>query len=194
MIRVAVKVSRAATSAARSASLGQTSSRPCGPSLLSPPPFRSLHDANPVALQMINYALSHARSQKSGSSPNHLSMKTANNLSFEFLKLWYGFVFVQLLRWIVRARPSGTGAVPFHSAKWGPRLWEFKGISLAGHVDIILWKVLFFFLSLIYIVGAWLVVAETYDKFEFDGFQREFWWSSWETSENRRFKALFFGC
>ncbi|KAE8099350.1 hypothetical protein FH972_017339 [Carpinus fangiana] len=68
MIRVAVKLSRAATSAARSASLGQTLSRPCGPSLLSPPPFRSLHDANPVALQMVNYALCHARSQKSDES------------------------------------------------------------------------------------------------------------------------------
>ncbi|XP_062167724.1 uncharacterized protein LOC133873936 [Alnus glutinosa] len=68
MIRVAVNLSRAATSAARSASLGLNSSRPCGPSLLSPPPFRSLHDANPVALQMINYALSHARSQKSDES------------------------------------------------------------------------------------------------------------------------------
>jgi hypothetical protein len=82
MIRVAVKLSRAATYAARSASLGQTLSRPCGPSLLSPPPFRSLHDANPVAIQMVNYALSHARSRKSGSSPDHFIYGNCKTINF----------------------------------------------------------------------------------------------------------------
>lgn len=75
MIRVAAKLSRATSSAVRSARLVPSSHTPC---LLCPsPPFRLLHDgtngpdANPVAIQMINYALSHARSQKSGSSLIH---------------------------------------------------------------------------------------------------------------------------
>lgn len=79
MIGVAVKLCRAVTSvAARSASLGPTSHSPGLRSLSSssprPPPSRWLHDgingsdANPVALQMINYAVSYARSQKSGST------------------------------------------------------------------------------------------------------------------------------
>lgn len=65
MIHTAVKLSRAGATVARTAKLG--------PSLLQrSPPSRLVHDginssnANPVALQMINYALSHARSQKSG--------------------------------------------------------------------------------------------------------------------------------
>ncbi|KAK4582074.1 hypothetical protein RGQ29_025302 [Quercus rubra] len=72
MIRVAAKLSRATSSAVRSARLVPSSHTPC---LLCPsPPFRLLHDgtngpdANPVAIQMINYALSHARSQKSEES------------------------------------------------------------------------------------------------------------------------------
>ncbi|KAB1220836.1 hypothetical protein CJ030_MR3G023996 [Morella rubra] len=79
MIGVAVKLCRAVTSvAARSASLGPTSHSPGLRSLSSssprPPPSRWLHDgingsdANPVALQMINYAVSYARSQKSDES------------------------------------------------------------------------------------------------------------------------------
>nr|XP_023919341.1 uncharacterized protein LOC112030897 isoform X2 [Quercus suber] len=66
MIRVAAKLSRATSSAVRSAHT------PC--LLCLSPPFRLLHDgtngpdANPVAIQMINYALSHARSQKSEES------------------------------------------------------------------------------------------------------------------------------
>lgn len=92
MIRVAVKLSRAATSAARSVSLGPTSSRSCGPSLLSPAPFRLLHDANPVALQMINYALSNARSQKSGSSPNHFIYENCKTIIFLLNFLNYDMV------------------------------------------------------------------------------------------------------
>ncbi|XP_030924883.1 uncharacterized protein LOC115951898 [Quercus lobata] len=72
MIRVAAKLSRATSSAVRSARLVPSSHTP---SLLCPsPPFRLLHegtngpDANPVAIQMISYALSHARSQKSEES------------------------------------------------------------------------------------------------------------------------------
>lgn len=68
MIRTAVKLTRAAATVART-------STKLRPSLLArSPPSRLLHDgingsnANPVALQMINYALSLARSQKSGSS------------------------------------------------------------------------------------------------------------------------------
>lgn len=68
MIRTAVKLTRAAATVART-------STKLRPSLLArSPPSRLLHDgingsnANPVALQMINYALSVARSQKSGSS------------------------------------------------------------------------------------------------------------------------------
>ncbi|BFG36226.1 hypothetical protein CerSpe_225000 [Prunus speciosa] len=67
MIHTTVKLSRAAATVARTAKLG--------PSLLQrSPPSRLVHDgingsnANPVALQMINYALSHARSQKSDES------------------------------------------------------------------------------------------------------------------------------
>ncbi|BBH06167.1 Tetratricopeptide repeat-like superfamily protein [Prunus dulcis] len=67
MIHTAVKLSRAGATVARTAKLG--------PSLLQrSPPSRLVHDgingsnANPVALQMINYALSHARSQKSDES------------------------------------------------------------------------------------------------------------------------------
>ncbi|KAF5476099.1 hypothetical protein F2P56_007839 [Juglans regia] len=70
MICVAVKLCRAATSVA-SLPTSRTTGRL---SFSLPPPFRLLHDgingadANPVALQMINYAISHARSQKSDES------------------------------------------------------------------------------------------------------------------------------
>ena len=72
MIGVAAKLSRKANSAVQSSRLGPNSNTPY--LFCQSPPFRTLHggingsDANPVALQMINYALSHARSQKSGSS------------------------------------------------------------------------------------------------------------------------------
>ncbi|KAF3968493.1 hypothetical protein CMV_007622 [Castanea mollissima] len=75
MIRVAAKLTRATSSAVRSAGLGPNSHAPCLFCLTPPsPPFRLLHDgtngpdANPVAIQMIDYALSHARSQKSEES------------------------------------------------------------------------------------------------------------------------------
>ncbi|KAG2690613.1 hypothetical protein I3760_09G195300 [Carya illinoinensis] len=70
MIRVAIKLCRAATSVV-SLPTPRTTGRL---SLSLPPPFRLLHDgingadANPVARQMINYAISHARSQKSDES------------------------------------------------------------------------------------------------------------------------------
>ncbi|OMO97239.1 kinesin light chain-like protein [Corchorus olitorius] len=65
MIQVAVKLSRWGAAVSRTARV-----RPI--SRTSSQPLRFLHDgtngpgANPVAVQMINYALSHARSQKSG--------------------------------------------------------------------------------------------------------------------------------
>ncbi|XP_041026394.1 uncharacterized protein LOC121266590 isoform X2 [Juglans microcarpa x Juglans regia] len=70
MIRVAVKLYRAATSVASLPTSRTTGRLPFS----LPRPFRLLHDgingadANPVALQMINYAISHARSQKSDES------------------------------------------------------------------------------------------------------------------------------
>uniref|UniRef100_A0A2N9EZV0 MalT-like TPR region domain-containing protein n=1 Tax=Fagus sylvatica TaxID=28930 RepID=A0A2N9EZV0_FAGSY len=72
MIGVAAKLSRKANSAVRSSRLGPNSNTPY--LFCQSPPFRTLHggingsDASPVALQMINYALSHARSQKSDES------------------------------------------------------------------------------------------------------------------------------
>ncbi|GMY14523.1 hypothetical protein FCV25MIE_09762 [Fagus crenata] len=72
MIGVAAKLSRKANSTVRSARLGPNSNTPY--LFCQSPPFRTLHggingsDASPVALQMINYALSHARSQKSDES------------------------------------------------------------------------------------------------------------------------------
>ncbi|PON90834.1 hypothetical protein TorRG33x02_134720 [Trema orientale] len=66
------KLSRAA--AARTAKLGPSSSGFRSSVLERSPPLRLLHggingsNANPVAIQMINYALSHARSQKSDDS------------------------------------------------------------------------------------------------------------------------------
>ncbi|XP_038905154.1 uncharacterized protein LOC120091269 isoform X2 [Benincasa hispida] len=77
MIRVAIQLSKTAAAAVRTPRLGSSS---CF-SLLSPSssswlasPWRSLHvgmdrpNASPVTRQMINYALSHARSQKSDES------------------------------------------------------------------------------------------------------------------------------
>ncbi|XP_048439595.1 uncharacterized protein LOC103930936 isoform X1 [Pyrus x bretschneideri] len=67
MIRTAVKLSLSAATVNRTAKLGVSI-------LHRSPPSRLVHDginglnANPVALQMINYALSHARSQKSDES------------------------------------------------------------------------------------------------------------------------------
>ncbi|XP_031276890.1 uncharacterized protein LOC116135332 [Pistacia vera] len=76
MIRTAIKLSRSATTLSRSIRLPGASSH--GHFLLSAasPPSRLLHDgtnvngpnSNPVVFQMINYALSHARSQKSDES------------------------------------------------------------------------------------------------------------------------------
>uniref|UniRef100_A0A2P2KJX5 MalT-like TPR region domain-containing protein n=1 Tax=Rhizophora mucronata TaxID=61149 RepID=A0A2P2KJX5_RHIMU len=72
MIRSVVKLSRAATTVARAARLGPTTTTRFPP--LSSPPLRLLHEgvnsqsANPVALQMIDYALSLATSQKSDES------------------------------------------------------------------------------------------------------------------------------
>lgn len=77
MIRVAVQLSKTTAAVVRTARLGSSSRF----SLLSPPssswlasPWRSLHvgidrpNGSPVARLMINYALSHARSQKSDES------------------------------------------------------------------------------------------------------------------------------
>ncbi|XP_050115302.1 uncharacterized protein LOC126593308 [Malus sylvestris] len=67
MIRTAVKLSLSAATVNQTAKLGVSI-------LHRSPPSRLVHDginglnANPVALQMINYALSHARSQKSDES------------------------------------------------------------------------------------------------------------------------------
>ncbi|CAN6576308.1 unnamed protein product [Malus baccata var. baccata] len=67
MIRTAVKLSLSAATVNRTAKLGVSI-------LHRSPPSRLVHDginglnANPVALQMINYALSHARSQNSDES------------------------------------------------------------------------------------------------------------------------------
>lgn len=64
MIHAAVKLSKSVISLSRTSSVAATSSQP----------LRFLHDgtngpsSNPVAVQMINYALSHARSQKSDES------------------------------------------------------------------------------------------------------------------------------
>ncbi|CAK7347078.1 unnamed protein product [Dovyalis caffra] len=71
MLHSAFKLSRAATATvALAARLGLTSFKPS-----SSPPFRLIHDriingpnANPVALQMIDYALSLAKSQRSDES------------------------------------------------------------------------------------------------------------------------------
>ncbi|KAE8687009.1 hypothetical protein F3Y22_tig00111027pilonHSYRG00736 [Hibiscus syriacus] len=68
MIHAAVKLSRSVIS------LSRTSRRAAIPCRTSSQPLRLLHDgikgpgSNPVAVQMINYALSHARSQKSDES------------------------------------------------------------------------------------------------------------------------------
>nr|XP_028960794.1 uncharacterized protein LOC114825912 [Malus domestica] len=67
MIRTAVNLSLSAATVNRTAKLGFSI-------LHRSPPSRLVHDGinglnvNPVALQMINYALSHARSQKSDES------------------------------------------------------------------------------------------------------------------------------
>ncbi|KAK6290478.1 hypothetical protein POUND7_002019 [Theobroma cacao] len=67
MIHAAAKLSRSAIAVSRNSRLGHISRT-------SSLPLRFLHDgingpsANPVAVQMINYALSHARSQKSDES------------------------------------------------------------------------------------------------------------------------------
>ncbi|KAJ7961392.1 Tetratricopeptide repeat (TPR)-like superfamily protein [Quillaja saponaria] len=72
MLRTLTKLSRASTTVARNGELRSVSRRPY--LIASSPPFRLIHDgvdhskANPVAVQMINYALSHARSQKSDES------------------------------------------------------------------------------------------------------------------------------
>ena len=93
MIRIAAKLSRATSSAVRSARLVPSSHTPC--LLCPPPPFRLLHDgtngpdANPVAIQMINYALSHARSQKSGSSLIHFYLYFKIS-QFFFFFFFYG--------------------------------------------------------------------------------------------------------
>ncbi|XVE61922.1 hypothetical protein DITRI_Ditri06bG0077100 [Diplodiscus trichospermus] len=67
MIQATVKLSRSAIALSRNSRVGQFP-------IASSQPLRFLHDgingpsANPVAVQMINYALSHARSQKSDES------------------------------------------------------------------------------------------------------------------------------
>ncbi|XWS59843.1 hypothetical protein CRYUN_Cryun08bG0156800 [Craigia yunnanensis] len=67
MIQATVKLSRSAIALSRTSRLGHIPR-------ISSQPLRFLHDgingpsANPVAVQMINYALSHARSQKSDES------------------------------------------------------------------------------------------------------------------------------
>uniref|UniRef100_A0A5B6YNM5 MalT-like TPR region domain-containing protein n=1 Tax=Davidia involucrata TaxID=16924 RepID=A0A5B6YNM5_DAVIN len=80
MIGVAAKLSRAATTAARTTGLGLISHGP--PS----PPFRLFcanngSNPNPVALQMINYALSLARSRKSDESYAQASLVLEQCLS-----------------------------------------------------------------------------------------------------------------
>ncbi|KAI9116095.1 hypothetical protein K1719_013025 [Acacia pycnantha] len=73
MIRLAAKLSRASTTIARTSNLASISYS--GPHLVSSTPrSRLFHNgsdgslANPVTVQMINYALSHARSQKTAES------------------------------------------------------------------------------------------------------------------------------
>lgn len=72
MIRTTAKLLAASCALSRNGKLGSTLPRPI--LISSSPPFRLSHDstdnfkANPVALQMINYAVSHARSQKSDES------------------------------------------------------------------------------------------------------------------------------
>ena len=173
MIRVAAKLSRATSSAVRSARLVPSSHTPC---LLCPsPPSRLLHDgtngpdANPVAIQMINYALSHARSQKSGSSLIHfyLYFKISQTF-FIFLffmvkkKKFIVFVFCAFCRGIIRTRSSGIGAMPFHSVEWRPRCWEFKGFGLVGHVYLMLWKVFLFLFFYLFLFGSQLVHSWIY--------------------------------
>lgn len=73
MIRLAAQLSRASTAIARTSNLASNSYS--GPyRVATTPPFRLFHNgsdgylANPVTVQMINYALSHARSQKTAES------------------------------------------------------------------------------------------------------------------------------
>ena len=103
---MAVNLSRAATTLARTAKLRH-------PSIGHRPILRRfttckwLHDgirslnANPVAVQMVDYALSHARSQKSGHShfcifSNHCSSFLSFFFFFNFLTFW-----LLLLFWVL---------------------------------------------------------------------------------------------
>lgn len=141
MIRVAVQLSKtAAVAAVRSSRLGSSSRF----SLLPPPssswlasPLRSLHvgmdrpNASPVTLQMINYALSHARSQKSGPYPLFdflisycFLILTTSEVVFVLLllsKIGMNFLvcnqFNVIIRRIVRTRSSSSGAVPLCSVE-----------------------------------------------------------------------------
>ena len=194
MIRVAAKLSRATSSAVRSARLVPSSHTPC---LLCPsPPFRLLHDgtngpdANPVAIQMINYALSHARSQKSGSSLIHFYLYFKIS-QFIYLLFLYFVHFVE--------ESYGQGLLVLEQClstqlSGGQDAENSRGLVLLA-MSTLCSERFFFFSSFIYfsLVVNWYVHEYIVIVWIW-WFQREFWWSNWETSGNWRIKAMLFRC
>lgn len=171
MIRTAVNLSKSATSLSRIIrSRGSTRNGPCfyGPPR---PPLRPVHDdagisgpnSNPVTVQMINYALSHARSQKSGHFSFFLYFFSVlfwmNFLVFElqldsfWTRTWFinNDKCIYMCRGIICSRFANTGAVPLYSAKRRPMCSKLERNYATCYVYLIIWKVLFFIFILLFI-------------------------------------------
>ena len=205
MIRIAAKLSRATSSAVRSARLVPSSHTPC---LLCPsPPFRLLHDgtngpdANPVAIQMINYALSHARSQKSGSSLIHFYLYFKISQTF-FIFLFFmlkkkNLLFLYFVHFVEES--YGQGLLVLEQClstqlSEGQDAENSRGLVLLA-MSTLCSERFFFFSSFIYfsLVVNWYIHEYIVIVWIW-WFQREFWWSNWETSGNWRIKAILFRC